>query len=249
MAYKSASKLDMIYEDKDIFVVVKPQNIPVQSDKSASLTLMNLIEDYFEFSRGIDMPFIGLIHRLDRHTGGVCVFAKNKASLAAMNQRFSSRQVEKRYLAVVTGEIPPSGTLEHYLEIHQKTNFVKAYDSPPPSHLSSLKRARLHYTRLHVMKSATETLSLVEVRLDTGRQHQIRVQLATIGHPVSGDAKYGNPVDKGDSLALWAYKLAYDDKCFISLPSLENRYFKPFEDFFNSNQFRGILSSSYECTK
>lgn len=231
---------EIIYEDQNLLVVVKPQNLSIQPDRNSTVSLLTLLEDYFEFSRGIEEPFIGLVHRLDRHTGGICIFAKTPATLRKLNKNFSEHRVKKSYLTVVSDPIDAlenSGTLIHYLTINSKDNFVTA--SKTFSQGSS--KAILHYKKIGHIDSAYGPLSLLEVTLETGRQHQIRVQLSAIGYPIMGDAKYGECPIKSESLALWAYRLEIDTHHFISMPNTDNAYFELFKTLF----FEKNLQISY----
>ncbi len=230
----------IIFEDKNLLVVVKPQNLSIQPDRNSTFSLLTLLEDYFEFSRGVEDPFIGLVHRLDRHTGGICIFAKTQATLKKLNKAFSNHKVEKRYLAVVSdpnNNLNNSGKLVHHLTINSKTNFVTASTTSAPDTV----KASLQYKKIAHLNSTYGPLSLIEVTLETGRQHQIRVQLASIGYPVMGDAKYGECPIKGESLALWAYRLDIDAHHFISMPTLDNSYFELFKAYFFETKLEECL--------
>ncbi|MBF4695888.1 RluA family pseudouridine synthase [Fusibacter ferrireducens] len=232
---------EIIYEDKKLLAVIKPQNLPVQPDRNSTVSLLTLLEDYFEFSRGIEEPFIGLVHRLDRHTGGLCIFAKTPASLKKLNRCFAEHQVEKRYLTVVSdpsNNLDSAGTLTHYLTIDPKCNFVAASKTASQGAL----KATLHYKKIVHIDSAYGPLCLLEITLETGRQHQIRVQLSSMGYPVMGDAKYGICPLKNESLALWAYYLEINTYSFISMPKPDNPYFKIFEAFLHEETFKKLLS-------
>ncbi|GAU77586.1 RluA family pseudouridine synthase [Fusibacter sp. 3D3] len=234
---------EILYEDQNLLVVVKPQNLPMQPDRNATVSLLTLLEDYFEFSRGIEDPFIGLVHRLDRHTGGICIFAKTPSTLKQLNQSFSDHKVEKRYITVVSDPIDTletSGTLTHYLTIDTKSNYVTAFKTASQGTL----KAKLHYKKIAHMDSAYGPLSLLEIILETGRQHQIRVQLSSIGYPVMGDAKYGKCPIQGESLALWAYALNIGTHHFMAMPTFGNLYFKIFESYLleeNLNAYPSLL--------
>lgn len=177
--------LDIIYEDNHIIVVIKPQNIPTQSDASGDKDLLSMVKEYIkEKYNKPGEAFVGLVHRLDRPTGGVVVFARNSKSASRLSAQIKNHTFEKTYFAVVRG-VPriPKTTLINYLKKDLKENRVKIVPMLEPD----AKRAELSYEVLETVNQ----LSLVKIKLETGRAHQIRVQLANIGTPVFGDAKYG----------------------------------------------------------
>ncbi len=196
--------LDVIYEDNHIIVVIKPQNVPSQQDLSNDESMVFLVEKYLQ--EKYDKPgnaYVGLVHRLDRPTGGIMVFAKTGKAAARLSDQIKSGVFEKSYLTVVNG-LPKnnSETLINFLKKNAKNNMV----SVVPELTSGAKRAELDY----VVLARREKVALLDVSLKTGRSHQIRVQLKHIGHPVYGDVRYGgNVLAKGHNLALWAYKLSF----------------------------------------
>ncbi len=145
-------------------------------------------------------PYVGVVHRLDRVTSGVLVFAKKRGTLKQLNQWFSERKIQKTYLAIVD-QAPPkdAGILEHFLETDQKAKKAVVKDSKSPAS----KKARLSYSILG--KGANNWL--LEIKPTTGRFHQIRAQLAHIGCPIVGDETYGGTSIKKNSIALHAWKL------------------------------------------
>lgn len=177
--------LDIIYEDNHVIVVIKPQNMPTQSDASGDKDLLSLVKEYVKtkFNKPGE-AFVALVHRLDRPTGGIVVFARNSKSASRISAQIQNRSFEKTYFAVLSG-VPrmQKGHLVNYLKKDLKENKVKIV----PMSESEAKRAELDY---EVLETVNE-LSLVKIKLETGRPHQIRVQLANIGAPVFGDAKYG----------------------------------------------------------
>ena len=193
--------LPIIFEDNHIVVVIKPVNMPSQEDASGDADLLTAIKDYRKIKDNKQgEAFIGLVHRLDRVTGGVMVFAKTSKAAARLGEQLKQGEFTKKYLAIVNG-IPKqnSATLKHYLWKNEQKNIVEVVGQA----VSGAKYAELAYRILH----QTEKTALVEVELVTGRSHQIRVQMAKIGHPLVGDAKYGK--DRG-RLALWAYELGFN---------------------------------------
>lgn len=229
------TKANILFENNQFYILIKPQNIPIQNDGKSTNSLMQALEDYLEFGMGIEEPFLGLVHRLDRHTGGLCVIAKNEQALKKLNQLFSTRKVSKKYLTIVNGRPPESDRLTHYLTVNHKANFVTVSNAAVPNS----KEAILAYKQLDCIDTEGGPQSLLEITLETGRQHQIRTQLAHIGYPVLGDPKYGTCPMPGESLALWAYSLNFDKYEFKALPVApytDNKYFLAFDAFLKSFQ-------------
>lgn len=177
----------------------------VQGDITGDIPLLEKVREYIRTR--YEKPgkvFTGLIHRLDRPTSGLVVFARNSKSLARMNKLFEKREVEKKYWAVVGG-VPDkeSDRLVHFLVKDQKRNKAMVFGADR----SDAKKAILSY---QVIKKI-EHYSLLEITLETGRHHQIRAQLAAIGHPVKGDLKYGFPRSNRDaSICLHAKFLKFE---------------------------------------
>lgn len=196
----------ILYEDNHLLVVCKPQNIPTQADKTGDLDLLTMLKQYIkERDKKTGNVYLGLVHRLDRVTGGVMVFAKTSKAAARLCEQISTSQTEKRYLTVLLGKRPnqDKGQLVNYLKKNVLTNTV--YVSTVGT--EGAKKAVLDYQVLDVL----EDLVLVKVQLETGRSHQIRVQFAANGSPVWGDVRYGGDKysHKGDNIALWAYELIF----------------------------------------
>lgn len=194
----------ILHEDNSILVVVKPQNIPSQADNSGDVDLLTLLKDYVK--QKYNKPgnvYLGLVHRLDRPTGGVMVFARNSKAAERLSRQIVEGDMTKCYLATVVGcPKEPKATLVHYLKKNSLTNTV--YVATFGDH--DAKRAVLFYDVLE----SDGRVSLVKVQLGTGRGHQIRVQMAAIGTPVFGDVRYGGDVlSRRANLALWAYRLEF----------------------------------------
>lgn len=196
-------ELNILHEDNHIIVVLKPQNIPCCEDESKDLDLLTAIKGYIK--EKYNKPgnvYLGLVHRLDRPTGGVMVFAKSSKAAARLSEQMKNGDFEKKYYAVVVGKPrEEKATLTHYLKKNAVNNMV--YVCPPT--VEGAKMAELDY---NVVESK-EGLSLVDIRLHTGRSHQIRVQMNTIGCPVYGDMRYGGEKAKKGYLSLWAYYLSF----------------------------------------
>ncbi|MBQ7351638.1 MAG: RluA family pseudouridine synthase [Clostridia bacterium] len=196
--------LQVVYEDNHIIVVVKPQNIPTQEDESKDRDMLTIIKEYIkEKENKPGNVFVGLVHRLDRPTGGVMVFAKTSKAASRLSTQIAEGIFHKKYLAVVLGKPKEKrAKLIHFLKKNPRTNTVQVV----PELETGAKRAELEYNIIE----AKEKASLVEVNLFTGRSHQIRVQMKTIGCPIYGDVKYGgDKLAKGHNLALWAYELKF----------------------------------------
>lgn len=222
-------ELNVVYEDNHIIVVIKPQNIPTQEDDSKDKDLLTMIKEYIKVKE--NKPgnvFVGMVHRLDRPTGGVMVFAKTSKAASRLTQEMHTDDFKKRYLAVVNGKPREKrAKLTNYLLKNPRTNTVQVV----PELTTNAKRAELTYEVL----DEKEKVSLVSVQLHTGRSHQIRVQMKHIGCPIYGDVKYGGDIlAKGHNLALWAYELK-----FIHPTTKENMTFKcyPPEDIVPWNVF------------
>lgn len=196
--------LNIVYEDNHLLVVVKPQNVPSQEDDTHDPDMLTLLKQYLadKYNKTGNV-YLGLVHRLDRPTGGVMVFAKTSKCAERLSESMRSGAVEKKYLAVVHGELPAkNGRLDNYLYKYASLNIVKVV----PDGTAGAKRAVLDYKLL-----ATQgDMSLAQIRLYTGRSHQIRVQMSFIGNPLVGDSKYGpNKSRNPMPLALWAYELRF----------------------------------------
>ena len=195
--------LIILHEDNHIIVVLKPQNVPSCEDESKDKDMLTIIKEYIrEKYNKQGNVYLGLVHRLDRPTGGVMVFAKSSKAASRLSEQLRSGDFEKRYFAVLMG-VPKEekATLTHYMKKNVVNNVV--YICPPT--VAGAKFAELEYKVLE----KNEDLSLVDVRLHTGRSHQIRVQMNAIGTPVYGDMRYGGEKAKKGYLALWAYYLSF----------------------------------------
>lgn len=211
--YKITPKLNIIYEDKNIILTDKKPGMLVHSDDSGDYnTLIEHIKAYL-YQKGEYLPekentFVpSLCNRIDRNTGGIVIAAKNAESLRILNQKIKDRELSKKYLCIATGYFEKKeDTLKGYLFKDEKQK--KVYVTK-----TSQKGAKSILTQYKVL-SEKDNLSLLEINLLTGRTHQIRAHLASIGHPLAGDGKYGK-VNKKLSLthqALYSYKLKFEFK-------------------------------------
>ncbi len=197
-------KLIILYEDNQVIVALKPHNIPTQEDASGDEDMLTKVKSYVKEKYNKEgEAFIGLVHRLDRPTGGIMVFARNSKSASRLTAQFAERKIKKTYYAILS-KVPQakSGHLIHNLKKDEKNNIVKIV----PLSEEGSKRAELDYKVLQIEGEN----ALVEVNPLTGRGHQIRVQFAGINCPLVGDNKYGKDKTKASTnLGLWAGRLEF----------------------------------------
>ncbi len=219
------NKLNILYEDNHIIVVIKPAGILSQSDITDTLDMLSLIKTYLkEKYQKPGNVYLGLVHRLDKQTSGLMVFAKTSKAARRLSESIKTGDFHKSYLAILHGYVLENGVLKDYLQKIGNKSIVTNKENG--------KYAELAYQRLAYLK--TEDLSLVKVDLKTGRNHQIRLQFKNIGHPLYGDLKYGN--DGNKTLGLYAYKLEFPHptkKEILSFTNYPNSL--PFKKFKNLN--------------
>lgn len=209
----------ILYEDKDIIVCHKPAGIATQTARVGQADMASEITNYLKDARpdSKKLIYVRVVHRLDQPVEGILVFAKNKATAAALSKQAAGERMEKEYLAVVCGkEIPQSGELTDYLVKDGRTNTSRIV----PPEVKDAKRAVLEYEVLEQKLPEEDDpcrLALVRIRLHTGRHHQIRVQMANAGMPLLGDHKYADDVTLAmtkrlgtKEIALCASRLAFD---------------------------------------
>jgi|SRR5690625_1130824 len=198
-------KIPILFEDNHLLIVEKPVNIPVQEDRSGDLDLLTILKDDLKIRyQKPGNVYLGLVHRLDRPVGGVIVFAKTSKAASRLSDMIRRRVIKRTYLTVVHG-VPrqKQGRLEDYLLKDSRKNIVTVESAKHPD----AKQAILDYQVLE----SKEGFSLLTVQLHTGRSHQIRVQLATSGHPIYGDQKYGERVNqRGQQIALWSNSISFE---------------------------------------
>ena len=194
------NNLEVLYEDNHVIVVVKPFNVLSQADNTNDLDMLTIVKDYLK--KKYDKPgnvYLGLVHRLDRPVGGVMVFAKTSKAASRLSDQVRTRTLKKTYLAVVNGIVEKDSDelVDYIVKCSDNSSKITVKDSG--------KVAKLKYKVLY--RNYKENLTLVSIELETGRHHQIRVQMANIGHPLFGDQRYGKQ-DK-NQIALFACKLEF----------------------------------------
>ena len=190
-------KMKVLYEDNHLLVVEKIPNVPMQEDSSGDRDMLNIAKDYLK--QKYEKPgnvYLGLVHRLDRPAGGVCVFAKTSKAASRLSEDIRKGRFHKEYLAVVMDRgLEDKGHFHDFLLKDSRTNTVRV---DPKG-----KEASLDY---EVLKRK-DGLALVKIDLHTGRSHQIRVQFASRNHPLWGDQRYNKDSKTGEQLALWSYSI------------------------------------------
>jgi 23S rRNA pseudouridine1911/1915/1917 synthase len=196
--------LQILHEDNHLIVINKRVGDIVQGDKTGDKPLSEVIKEYLKekYNKPGEV-FLGVVHRLDRPTSGIVVFARTSKALTRLNEMFSNRETQKTYWAIVKNRPENAeATLVHYLKRNEKNNTSKAHLKEVPES----KKASLEYK---IIKELDNYFAL-EIHLHTGRQHQIRAQLAAIGCPIKGDLKYGFDRSNSDGgIHLLARKLVF----------------------------------------
>ncbi len=221
--------MTILYEDNHIIIVNKAPSEIVQGDKTGDTPLSDIVKSYLK--EKYNKPgnvFCGVTHRLDRPTSGVVVFAKTSKALSRLNDMFRNGEVGKTYWAIVKNQPPKDeDTLTHYLVKNEKNNKSVFYDTEK----LHAKKAVLHYKVI----ARSDNYFLLEVQLETGRHHQIRVQLSAIGCPVKGDLKYGSPRSNRDgSISLHPRRIAFvhpvsQENIAVTAPVPDDTLWKAFE--------------------
>ncbi|MCM5663559.1 RluA family pseudouridine synthase [Galbibacter mesophilus] len=203
--HSTKNNLQVLYEDNHIIVVNKRAGDIVQGDKTGDKPLSEVIKSYLK--EKYNKPgnvYLGVVHRLDRPTSGIVLFAKTSKALPRLNKLFQQKDAKKTYWALVKNQPPkPEDTLTHWMKRNPKQNKSYAHKNEVPDS----KKAILHYKTIKKL----DNFYLLEIDLETGRHHQIRSQLAAIGCPIKGDLKYGfDRSNKDASIHLHARKLTFE---------------------------------------
>ncbi|MFM1753548.1 MAG: hypothetical protein RLZZ236_487 [Bacteroidota bacterium] len=198
------SNLQILHEDNHLIVVNKRVGDIVQGDKTGDKPLSEIVKEYIKekYNKPGEV-FLGVVHRLDRPTTGIIVFARTSKALSRMNELFSNRETQKTYWAIVKNRPATSPSkLVHYLKRNEKNNTSKAHSKEVPDS----KLASLEYQIIKELNNYTA----LEIQLHTGRHHQIRAQLSAIGSPIKGDLKYGfDRSNPNGGIHLHARKLSF----------------------------------------
>ncbi|MBU4537475.1 MAG: RNA pseudouridine synthase [Weeksellaceae bacterium] len=194
----------IVFEDNHLLIINKKAGQLVQGDKTGDASLLDLIKDFIKKrDKKPGNVFLGLVHRIDRPTSGLVIYAKTSKALTRLTQMVKNREIKKTYWAVVPKEmIPQSQRLVHYLQKNEKTNKATVFIKPT----ENAKESILNYQIIKTL----DNFQLLEIDLETGRHHQIRAQLSKIGVPIKGDLKYGAARSNPDGgIYLHARKLAF----------------------------------------
>lgn len=196
--------MNVVYEDNHIIIVNKQSGEIVQGDKTGDTPLSDIVKQYIK--EKYNKPgnvFLGVVHRLDRPVSGLVMFAKTSKALSRLNEMFRTGDVHKTYWAIVKkNDIAPEATLTDWLTRNERQNKSYAHNREVPG----AKKAVLSYK----VRSMSDNYMLLEVRLMTGRHHQIRCQLAHMGCPIKGDLKYGSPRSNPDgSISLMSRRVEF----------------------------------------
>lgn len=202
--YSTAATLQVLFEDNHVIIINKRPGDIVQGDKTGDLPLSEVVKLYLKAKYNKQgNVYLGVVHRLDRPTSGIVLFAKTSKALPRLNKLFAEKEAKKTYWAIVNN-VPEKteDTLTHWLKRNPKQNKSYAYKKEIPDS----KKAILSYTLLKKL----DRYFLLEINLETGRHHQIRAQLSTIGCAIKGDLKYGFKRSNPDgSIHLHAHRLSF----------------------------------------
>lgn len=202
--HSNKQNLQVLFEDNHIIIVNKRSGDITQGDKTGDKPLSDVVKEYIkEKYNKAGNVFLGVVHRLDRPTSGVIIFARTSKALERLNKMLRDKEIHKTYWAVVKNHPKKEkATLINYLKKNPKNNKSSVFQKE----IDGSKKAILHYTILKKL----DNYSLLEIDLETGRHHQIRAQLSNIGFPIKGDLKYGfNRSNKDGSIHLHARKIEF----------------------------------------
>lgn len=192
----------IVYEDNHVLVAVKPPNMLSQADSTRDMDIHTYLKEYIrlKYSKPGNV-YLGLVHRLDRPVGGLMVFAKTSKAAARLSAQMKKHDMGREYLCVVTGSVRDSFTRINYLIKDERLNKVVVCDAGEKGSQEAILHGKCIARR--------GDTALCAIRLETGRSHQIRVQMADMGAPLWGDNKYGRGIP-GQQIALWGYRLTFE---------------------------------------
>lgn len=192
--------IPIVHEDDQLIVIDKPHNVLSQEDHTGDPDVLNLLKNYLGEKLSGRSVYLGLVHRLDRPVGGLMLFAKTSKAAQNLARQMRDRRIQKTYWAITYGNPPKNGVLTHYLMKNRSTNVVEIVSE----NTQKGKKAQLSFATLE----QHDQLNLLSIHLQTGRPHQIRVQLAAEGYPIWGDYKYGKQGQAdGRTIALRSVEL------------------------------------------
>ncbi len=194
--------IDILYEDNHVLVAVKPPNMLSQADDTGDTDLLTYLKN--DIKVRYQKPgnvYLGLVHRLDRPVGGLMVFARTSKAASRLSAQFQKHELGREYLCIAEGSAPPSFSLIDYLIKDPRLNIVTVCSADDRKAQEAILHGRCLAQR--------ENTSLCSVRLETGRNHQIRVQMSHAGYPLWGDNRYGHGIP-GQQIALWGYRLRFE---------------------------------------
>ncbi|MBP5306023.1 MAG: RluA family pseudouridine synthase [Lachnospiraceae bacterium] len=200
------SRFDILHEDNDILVCIKPAGVAAGSEKSGAMDMLSMVLNYLARKDRSKAPEAYLIHRLDKPVSGVIVFAKNKQAAAKLSAQFANHLCGKRYFCIVTDAREKEGTLVSYIREDKRSNVASLTGSED----KEAKRAELVFKELEEKEIDGKRCSLMDIELKTGRHHQIRLQMTEVSDGIYGDTKYNKAFgeNKGfTQLALFSYEL------------------------------------------
>ena len=196
-------KPTILYEDNHVIVAIKPPNLLTQSDATGDESLLDQVKAYVkETCNKPGEAYIGLVHRMDRPVGGLLCFARTSKAASRLSEQVRVHELNRQYVCIVEGDAPDQFTYVDYLVKDEEHNRVAVL----PSYLKMQgKEAILHGRTI----ARRDGLSLVAIQLETGRTHQIRVQMQSHGYPLWGDNRYGHG-KRGQQIALWGFRLSFE---------------------------------------
>ena len=231
--------INIVYEDNHVLVAVKPPNMLSQADKTKDADMLTMVKEYIKVK--YNKPgnvYVGLVHRLDRPVGGLVVLARTSKAADRLSEQVRKKTLARQYVAAVRGSAPEEAELNDWLLKDERTNTVRAVGANTPG----AKDAKLCYRKA----GEADGLSLIRVKLFTGRSHQIRVQTSHSGYPIWGDARYGGG-KPGEQIALWGAHLGLmhptkkEEMHFTVLPPREARPWRGFGEDVWANESEILL--------